>query len=325
MNQNQKRIVVAVIVIIAGMLAYPPFHVVANNGTVFNMGYGWIVDPPKRGYITATVNVAMLLIQWVGILIVGGLAFFLAKSAQQESGAPSSNFRSENLASKETQAPAGVRGWLLLLVVGMMALGPLLGAARINADIMMEELQYPVLTSLSEWSTFKSAIWWTFLGIAVLSFYGGLGLARGKGWSVVNRAKAILWISGPAGSLVMSVLIPVIVFGELLNAVDAQSVGAFIASVLAASIWTTYLMKSKRVRNTYGGSVPSTGAGNEIISPPIDNETQPATQSDPELMAEYGISFDGERYHFENYRYAKLADAVNYAKLQRSRSKDSDQ
>lgn len=81
MNQNQKMILVAVIVIIMGMIVYPPFQVVAKNGIVINMGYGLIIDPPKRGFITATVNVAMLLIQWVGVLIVGGIAFFMTKGA----------------------------------------------------------------------------------------------------------------------------------------------------------------------------------------------------------------------------------------------------
>lgn len=66
------------------MLAYPPFQVVVRNGVVFNMGYDWLIDPPKRGYIAATVNVSMLLIQWIGVLVVGGLAFFLAKNSTQE-------------------------------------------------------------------------------------------------------------------------------------------------------------------------------------------------------------------------------------------------
>jgi len=84
MNQNQKRILMAVIAVIVVMLAYPPFQVIASNGVVFNMGYDWLIDPPKRGYISATVNVSMLLIQWVGVLVVGGLAFFLAKKSTQE-------------------------------------------------------------------------------------------------------------------------------------------------------------------------------------------------------------------------------------------------
>lgn len=84
MNQNQKRILMAVIAMVIAMLVYPPFQVVVQNGVIFNMGYDWLVDPPKRGYIAATVNVSMLLIQWIGVLVVGGLAFCLAKNLTQE-------------------------------------------------------------------------------------------------------------------------------------------------------------------------------------------------------------------------------------------------
>lgn len=51
-----------------------------------------------------------------------------------------------------------------------------------------------------------------------------------------------------------------------------------------------------------------------------EHEHSPSN-SDSELMAEFGISFDGERYHFQSYRYDKLSDAVNYARIQRSRVK----
>jgi heme/copper-type cytochrome/quinol oxidase subunit 2 len=84
MNQNQKRILMAVIAVVVAMLAFPPFQVVAPNGAVLNMGYDWLLDPPERGYIVATVNVSMLLIQWIGVLVVGGIAFFLAKSSAQK-------------------------------------------------------------------------------------------------------------------------------------------------------------------------------------------------------------------------------------------------
>jgi len=77
MNKIQKRILFAVAVVIVAMLVYPPLQSV-RNGTVYNMGYGWIFALSKRGYMT--INVSMLLIQWVGVFVVGGLAFFLSKN-----------------------------------------------------------------------------------------------------------------------------------------------------------------------------------------------------------------------------------------------------
>jgi hypothetical protein len=37
------------------------------------------------------------------------------------------------------------------------------------------------------------------------------------------------------------------------------------------------------------------------------------------LMAEFGITYNGRHYEYDTYRYDQLADAVNYARLQRSK------
>ena len=144
-----------------------------------------------------------------------------------------------------------------------MVLGPLLGAGRIGAELAGAEDQYPSLRSVTEWSNFKTATWWTFFVIAGLSFYGGWGLARGTGWQVVKRAQAILWISGPIGSLVMGVVLPIVTFGNA-NAIDGHVVGGFLASVIAAAVWTAYLSRSRRVRVTFAHCVrgePSESCG----------------------------------------------------------------
>ncbi|RLJ19257.1 hypothetical protein DJ030_09510 [bacterium endosymbiont of Escarpia laminata] len=41
--------------------------------------------------------------------------------------------------------------------------------------------------------------------------------------------------------------------------------------------------------------------------------------SEQDEMQNYGITFDGEHYHYQNYKYEKLSDALNYAKLQKSK------
>ncbi len=160
--------------------------------------------------------------------------------------------------SQGADGSAGVGGWLLLLVVGLMFLGPLMGAGRLNADLMSAESQYPNLKTLDTWSTFKSATWWTFLVVSCMSFYAGLGLARGRDMSVVRKAKLLLWVIGPAASLVMGIFIPLLVFGKLES--GPQFLGSLVASVIVAGIWTAYLSKSKRVQATYGNSAPKDGA-----------------------------------------------------------------
>ena len=79
MNEKQKKLLIAVLAVVAGMLIFPPFHNKLPNGTVSNLGYSLIFDPPKVGYLTGAVDIGLFFTQWVGVLIVGGIAFFLFK------------------------------------------------------------------------------------------------------------------------------------------------------------------------------------------------------------------------------------------------------
>lgn len=154
----------------------------------------------------------------------------------------------------EQAGPSGVGGWLMLLIIGMMLVGPLMGAGNIGNEFMTVEREYPGIKTLAQWNTYKSVTWGVFLAFAALGFYGGLGLARGKDWSVVRRAKIIWWTCNPILIILMGLIIPRVVFGE--DFVDPiKLIGGLIASLIAAGIWTAYLSKSKRVRNTYGGTI----------------------------------------------------------------------
>lgn len=145
---------------------------------------------------------------------------------------------------------AGVGGWLLLLVAGLMFLGPLMGAGRINSDFLTIEDKAPNLKTAVEWVQYKSVTRWSFFFFSCLSFYGGLGLLRQRKAAAVSRAIVILWVVGPLASLVLGIFIPHLVLGR--SALDSNFIGTLIASVLGATIWSAYLVKSKRVKATYG-------------------------------------------------------------------------
>ncbi|MDG4474828.1 DUF2569 family protein [Thiovibrio frasassiensis] len=159
-------------------------------------------------------------------------------------------------ATPDQSAISGIGGWLLLLILGLMFLGPLMGAGRINLDFMSVESQYPNLKTVAAWGTFKSSTWLTFLLVSCLSFYAGIGLVKSRNILVVKRAKIIIWVIGPAASILLGILIPLLVFGK--SDPDPKFVGSMIASIVGAAIWTAYLSKSKRVLSTYGIKPPST-------------------------------------------------------------------
>ena len=61
---------------------------------------------------------------------------------------------------------------------------------------------------------------------------------------------------------------------------------------------------------------PERGPLESAAPPPVVSTSADSAQ----LMADLSIAYDGLRYHYENYRYDRLEDAVNYARLQRSRA-----
>ena len=172
------------------------------------------------------------------ILIVWGATQLLKRSAKKKS-----------VELGISDASAGVGGWLLFLICGLIFLGPLMGAGRINNDIQTAESTYPQIVTLESWITFKSATWWSFLIVCCISIYCGYGLLKRRDPQVVTQAKILLWIIGPISNLVMGVILPLAVFGKVES--DPQVFGAIIASLAMAAIWTLYLSKSKRVKATY--------------------------------------------------------------------------
>jgi hypothetical protein len=83
-GSSERLLLIAIATILMIMLAYPPFQLIMHNGVIINMGYDWIFDPPNRGSIVASVNLAMLLVQWIGILLVGSIVYFLIKNSPQK-------------------------------------------------------------------------------------------------------------------------------------------------------------------------------------------------------------------------------------------------
>lgn len=60
-------------------LLYPPFYIRNASGVVFNKGYSWIFDPPSMGSVSASVDVPLVLLEWVVIGVITGVAWFVTR------------------------------------------------------------------------------------------------------------------------------------------------------------------------------------------------------------------------------------------------------
>lgn len=62
---------------------------------------------------------------------------------------------------------------------------------------------------------------------------------------------------------------------------------------------------------------PITSVNNEASELPSVNTASVEIDAEQQrTMEQYAITYDGEKYHFREYRYDKLNDAINYAKAQ---------
>jgi hypothetical protein len=145
----------------------------------------------------------------------------------------------------------GVAGWLELLIVGLIVVGPFIGFGRMTDECASTEKEFPSLVTNAAWLEYKQLSWWVFALAAALSITAGYRLWKVHIIESVRFAVVSLWLAGP-GSHVLYFVAAVISLGmELALAMLSALVGSTIASTIGAAIWTAYLVRSQRVRNTY--------------------------------------------------------------------------
>ncbi len=72
---SKQNILTALCFLILLTLLFPPFEFLRPGGTA-NAGYSFIMLPPKGQWdVAASVDVEMLLTQWIGILLLAGIAW----------------------------------------------------------------------------------------------------------------------------------------------------------------------------------------------------------------------------------------------------------
>ena len=73
MNTRQRRILIAVAIVIAGMMLYPPFYYPRDGNNAVRHGYDWLL-----GDGWGRVEVDLLLVQFLAVGVTGVIAYILS-------------------------------------------------------------------------------------------------------------------------------------------------------------------------------------------------------------------------------------------------------
>ena len=84
MNEKQRYVAIAAAAGVILALLFPPFIFTLPNGVTRNLGYSFLFSPAE--FIASTgfsypgsVNIALLAMEWAGILIAAAIAWHLLK------------------------------------------------------------------------------------------------------------------------------------------------------------------------------------------------------------------------------------------------------
>ena len=78
MNKKQRYLLIAVAIAIAATFSCAPYHLIAQ-GYVIDMGYRWV----WINYDRVTIDIPLLLVEWVAICLTGGIAYALFADTQK--------------------------------------------------------------------------------------------------------------------------------------------------------------------------------------------------------------------------------------------------
>ncbi len=96
MSRPHPLLLFALAAVAALMLLFPPFEI-RLAGATLNMGYGFLLDPPKKGDLAASINISLLLTQWTAVAIIGVATWFgTSKKAGDDVVAPATTTASSD-------------------------------------------------------------------------------------------------------------------------------------------------------------------------------------------------------------------------------------
>lgn len=146
--------------------------------------------------------------------------------------------------------PYGLKGWLMLFWISLVFISPLYALSSLNIQISSEEANIPGLEAIPLWVHLKGFFWISTICAIVILWVAGYYLCRRYEWKSVQITLLSIWITGPV-TVIITGLYFYFMFTPFFDMMGKELVLNFFKSFIYPGIWTLYLLKSKRVKNTY--------------------------------------------------------------------------
>lgn len=150
----------------------------------------------------------------------------------------------------------GVGGWLAFLIFSLMVLSPLFGLSGTHTAILNSEAALPGLSASPQWEITRKTLWLIAIAQSATLFCAGLLLFKTRLTSTPKKATALLWIGGPIITFAGNFLVILQTNQSIGNIFGPDAIGGVIGSAVSALIWSLYLARSVRVKNTYSQHAP---------------------------------------------------------------------
>ena len=144
----------------------------------------------------------------------------------------------------------GVGGWLLFFWISLVFISPLYAAVSLHGYITSQEMSMPGLETFPLWGHIKGYCWISLICSIILLWFAGNRLVRRLEWKSVRLTILVMWLTGPVSVIIMAIYF-YLMFPSLFSMAVDGFFTDFFRSFPYPLIWTLYLLKSERVRNTY--------------------------------------------------------------------------
>jgi Protein of unknown function (DUF2569). len=144
----------------------------------------------------------------------------------------------------------GVGGWLAFLVLSMALLSPARTLYGYYRDVVVTERNMG-LAGNPVWETYTTIVLILVVIGCLLFFLAAYRLYRQHVWRSVRFAIVAMWVACTGMDAIGMVALYFVFGGEFAVMIFQNVTGELIKGLVYPAIWTLYLLKSRRVRNTY--------------------------------------------------------------------------